>query len=113
MYTVQVLKQCIKTAIWPVFVVFRFVFQMAAQAIAQDKEPLIVGWSEVRPLFYADNSGAAAGFGAEIVRRIGEKARLEIRFRRIDRPEQMIRAQAAGENDLLPANAALPLLGER
>ncbi|MEM6664528.1 MAG: transporter substrate-binding domain-containing protein [Pseudomonadota bacterium] len=113
MYTVQVLKQCIKTAIWPVFVVFLFVFQTAAQSIAQDKEPLIVGWSEVRPLFYADNSGAAAGFGAEIMRQIAEKAGLEIRFRRFDRPEQMIRAQAAGETDLLPAIAALPLLSER
>lgn len=77
------------------------------------EKPLTVGWTEIAPLFRADENGGAAGFGAEAIRAIAERADLTLSFRRFDTAEEMIKAQAAGEVDLLPAIAAVPFLGER
>ena len=69
-----------------------------------------VGWSEILPLFRADENGGPGGFGAEVIREVATKAGFEVTFRKFDTAEQMIRAQAGGEIDILPAIAALPLL---
>ena len=83
----------------------------ASLAFAQTTaNKLVVGWSEITPLFIADRDGGPAGFGAEIISEIAKRAGFEIEFRKFDKAEAMIEAQAAGETDLLPAIAALPFL---
>ncbi|MEM7423401.1 MAG: transporter substrate-binding domain-containing protein, partial [Pseudomonadota bacterium] len=89
-------------------------FAAAVPAQSQSlSEPVTVGWAEVRPLFYGDEDGNPAGFGIDLARLIAKRADITLSFRRFDTPEGMIRAQAAGEVDLLPAIAALPGLAER
>ena len=83
----------------------------APKAQAQTSgEPLTVAWSEIVPLFRAEPNGRAGGFGAELMREISARAGFDIRFRKFATAEEMIRAQARGETDILPAIAALPLL---
>lgn len=84
---------------------------LSVSAQAQDKI-YTVGWAEIVPLFAADENGNASGFGSEVIREIAARADIQIEFKKFDRPEAMIRAQARGELDILPAIAALPFLEE-
>lgn len=85
----------------------------ALPATAQhNTAPLVVGWSDITPLFRAAPDGSAGGFGVEVMDRIAEQAGFEVRYRKFLRAEDLIRAQATGEVDLLPAIAALPMLAE-
>ncbi|WP_422047804.1 ATP-binding protein [Shimia sp.] len=86
---------------------------VAERSSAQhSEEPLVVGWTEIAPLFRAEPDGRAGGFGAEIMREVAERAGFHISFRKFSRAEDLIRAQVLGNIDLMPAIAALPVLAE-
>ncbi|MEM6695288.1 MAG: transporter substrate-binding domain-containing protein [Pseudomonadota bacterium] len=88
-------------------------FLLAGQGHAQaESETVRVAWAEIAPIFVAGADGAPAGFGAAVMRMIAQEAGLSVDFVKYDSPEEMVRAQANGETDLLPGVAALPLLSE-
>ncbi|MBO9474726.1 transporter substrate-binding domain-containing protein [Shimia sp. R10_1] len=73
-------------------------------------QPFVVGWAEILPLFRALPDETPGGFGVQVMEEIAAKAGFEITFKKFESAEQLIRAQAAGDIDILPAIAALPLL---
>jgi signal transduction histidine kinase len=88
-------------------------FGANSQSHAQDAvQPFVVGWAEILPLFRSLPNGDPDGFGVQVMYEIAERAGFEIAFKKFDSAEQLIRAQAAGDIDILPAIASLPMLQE-
>ena len=80
-------------------------------ATAQNSNPsLVVGWTDLAPLFKTESDGTPSGFGIKIITEIGKRAGFDISFHKLENPEAMIRAQAQGDVDLSAAVPTLPIL---
>lgn len=71
-----------------------------------------MAWSDVRPLFYSDDAGAATGLGTELAFALGRELGFDITPYRVPDYATWARDQNAGVSEILPMAAKLPGLAD-
>lgn len=87
-----------------------FIFLIPIAFANGDDVPVVVGWTEVPPMFELDDNGEPRGFSAELMRRLAEITGIEFRFKRFNSMQTIAMAQVRGASELLPGIAPLPEL---
>lgn len=72
-------------------------------AQGQSYDPVVVPWTLVPPVSFADENGNASGFGNEIARLIAKEVGFDIEFQFFETIPEVAGAQARGDTDMLPA----------
>lgn len=106
-----------KTSTFRLFVFFFIVTILDCAALrAQDTgpiAPLTVGWTNLPPLFFDDESGGPTGFSIELMERISDATDIPLQFVRYDNIPDLAAAYKSGEAQIAAGLSKLPFMEGR